>query len=516
MTTTADTRFVKLSLYKATSSTFMFNEGVVSLPFDTFGAETYRIKESVLPVLDKLGSLELNGLNSNAVINGTRSKRTITPFREVSNLTPRAFNFGTDEIDDILVRSTSDDIAPSHFLGATLLANHSYYGYVAETPSAHGKVDSDIGSTYSYGGNTYVLISIIDATNLSLMDEVLGDNLLENVTLTHVSGGVSITDISITTHTYTQIYPCSSDYSLNIFVDGVNRTEVSGTFLYSDNVTFTETYNLISRDSLLTWYKTSYSSEINPIGDLLVFNNISYRFDVEGNCTMSGDYNFNEIISVQDIMALQAGSVAELDKYYIPKTIAFLYEGTSVNYSMIENSNTTSTTGTSSINFDSTKLDASTVPSDRWIQLGIGVGFAMGFLPVASAGVNRLNNTTSNVMQIRGATNKMYPRLLNKGTFNSAVGEAYSYVAYRNCFIPENGATANYAVRTPNEDYYFIDYHNTSGVYQFDMPFDFIGRTFEINESRNITCNSQVVANKLTVNVNCLSDYGYLVIKINK
>ena len=110
----------------------------------------------------------------------------------------------------------------------------------------------------------------------------------------------------------------------------------------------------------------------------------------------------------------------------------------------------------------------------------------------------------------------MYARLLDIGNHTSTVGDAYSYIAYRNVFTPENGATANYSVRTKNDDFYFIDYHNTQGLKQFDMPLDFVNRELEVVENRNITINSDIVLNKITVNVDCLNDYGYLVIKIKK
>jgi len=510
--------YMYFNLYYPSGTTYsnvMINVGSTALPFEEFGSGIV-IKDSVLPNNNKIANLELNGIGSEATITGLVSKRIIEPFKEVQVSGSRVFNFKTDEVNDVVFReNTTDDVAPSHFLGTTLLANHSYFGYEVDTNGNHLKTDSDIGSVYSYGGNEYTLIDIQSNDELWVIGDALGDILPESITLSYVSGGSTTNNIVIDTHKYKQVYPCSSDYNLDIIIDGVKETSNTGTFYYENNVVFNETYNLIKRDDIISWYQTDYSSNLKPIGDVLIYNNISYSFDVDGNCTISGDYNFNDIVSVEDIMVLQATSVTTLDKYYIPKTIEFTQDSTNINFSLIEDSNVIDG---ETITFNSSKLDSSSIPSDRWIQLSSDgtKGFAMGFLPVASAGVNRSSNTTAMTMQRKGGSNKMYPRLLDIGNHTSSLGDAYSYIAYRNVFVPQNSATANYLVRTKNDDFYFIDYHNTSGVFQFDMPIDFIGRTFEVNESRNITCNSQVITNKLTINVNCLSDYGYLVIKISK
>jgi len=509
--------YMYFNLYYPSGTTYsnvMINVGSTALPWEKFGRGIV-IKNSVLPPI-KIANLKLNGIGSEATVTGLVSKRIIEPFKEVQVSGSRVFNFKTDEVNDVVFReNTTDDVAPCHVLGTTLLANHSYFGYEVDTNGNHLKTDSDIGSVYSYGGNEYTLIDIQSNDELWVIGDTLGDILPESITLSYVSGGSTTNDIVIDTHKYKQAFPCSSDYNLDILIDGVKETSNTGTFYYENNVVFNETYNLIKRDDIITWYQTNYSSNLKPTGDVLIYNNISYSFDVDGNCTISGDYSFNDIISVEDIMALQATSVTTLAKYYIPKTIAFTQDSTNINFSLIENSNVIDG---ETITFDSSKLDSSSIPSDRWMQLSSDgtKGFAMGFLPVASAGINRSSNTTDMTMQRKGGSNKMYPRLLDIGNHTSSLGDAYSYIAYRNVFVPQNSATANYLVRTKNDDFYFIDYHNASGVFQFDMPIDFIGRTFEVNESRNITCNSQVITNKLTINVNCLSDYGYLVIKISK
>ncbi|WP_435415860.1 hypothetical protein [Polaribacter aestuariivivens] len=508
------------NLYNASNPTYsevMLNKGETALPYEPFGFK-YKIKESALPVESDLFTtyIDLKGTANDVTIKGLKNTRILQALNTPSLESSRVFNFKTDKLNDVVIRdNTTDDIAPIDVLSTVLLANHSYYGYKC-VATAHGKTDADIGSVYSVDSKNFVLLNIVGTNTIIVMSEVLGDNLPINSTLTYVSGGVNTSNISITSHINIQIYPCSSNYELKISVDGKELTENTGKFEYNNNITFQETYNLISRQSIINWYKNSYNSSLNVVGDVLIYNSISYIFDIDGNCIISGNYTFNDIISVSDIMAIQAISVPLLDKYYVPKTVEFTHESNQLNFSMIEDYN--SANG-STINFVSSRRDASAIPLDRVIQLSSDgtKGFAIGFLPVGDAGTNRASNVTANALEIFGSSNKIYPRLVDVGNFNSTKGQSFSYVAYRNLFVPENGATANYPVRVPNgDDYYYIDYHNTQDLKQITMPNDYVGREIEIVEQRNITCNSTIVSSKLTVNVDCLSDYGFLVIKVKK
>ena len=508
--------FYAFNIYQSSNQSYnniMVNKGDNALSYEDFGDKLEIKKELLLENSNTY--LELDGIGNDVILKGLTTTRVLEALTENNASSSRVFNFKTDKLGNEIVRNnTTDDVAPAHLLSTTLLANHSYYGYLADV-IGHNKTDADIGAIYSNGGNNFVITQVND-NSLWLMAENLGNILPENSTLNYVSGGVSNSNIAITTHDYRQIYQCFSDYNLDVIVDNIKINENIGKFNYNKNVIFQESYNLVSRNSVYNFYRDVYNGVNEIVGDELLFNSFSYIFDIDGNCTIAGNYTFNDIISVQDIMSLQAIRVNELDQYYVPKTIGFTHNGTPINLSMIESS---TVANGSDINLIPSRLDASAIASDRYLQLASdkSKGFAMGFLPVGDAGLNRAVNTTDKVFQIRGSSNKMYAYLIEKGNFNSNVGQSFSFVGYRNLFVPENGATANYPVRVPNgNDYYFIDYHNTQDLKQITMPSDFVGREIEIVEQRNITCNSTIISSKLTVNVDCLSDYGYLVIKVKK
>lgn len=463
-------------------------------------------------IQENVASVYFNGNDGVTYVFGSKYTRQVNPFNTLKIDKSNVFNFYIDLIDETIVRyNIGDDVAPSHLYGDTLLANHGYRG-CKYTATSHGKSNSDIGSQYTNGSNNYVLINVVDVDTLWVAET--SSNLTtvypDNSTLTYVSGGATTTDIQVTASTASQFYPCFQNYNLDVTVDGEAHTQKEYGIGYSDKVEFSESYELLSRDDIISWYVTSGDSSLTPTGTSVLAQSSNYQFDFEGNCTIELDFEFLAEISVQDIMGLQA-VVAQFDSYYIPKTVEFTHEGEQLNYSMIEPSGAT---GIVSIDFTPEKLDDSAIPSDRWLQInGEGVA-AMGFLPVKSAGINRALNVPIQTAQIRSYSDKIYPRLVDKGDFTSTIGEKYEATAYRIVHTPLSGATATYPVRTDKFDYYFIDYHNTTGTVNIPMPTDFTGEVFEIVESRNITCDVGIIGASLSCEVSCLDDYGYLVLQV--
>lgn len=469
-----------------------------------------------LAIVKKRALLELGGQGGTTTITGTKYIRKVSPFKFQSIATSNVFNFDADYIGvSPIMLNTTDDVAPVHANGSTLLANHSYKG-CKYTAAAHGKLDADIGSIYSSEGNQYVLTNIVNTDTLWVADTLSnGDTYPINLSLVYVSGGVSTANIAVTTKSVDQMYPCYADYEMTVVVDGVIVDDYNSTMYFENNVTFNESYGLLKREDIIAWYITSGNASLNVGGPVALLQTVAYQFDWEGNCTISADYTCFDSLLIADIMALQAAPSIS-NYYYIPKTIEFTHDSAQLNFSMIEPSDVVSTGGGTSVYFYANRLDASAIPSDRWLQIGDYGVFAMGFLPVGSAGVNRSENVTDKTMEIRGNTNKMYPRLLDVNDFTAVKGDSWGCVAYRNIHKPHSGATANYPVRTSGDDYYYIDYHNTNELVSIPMPEDFVGREFEIVESRNITAVSKVISHKFNCLVNCVGDYGYLVLRVKK
>lgn len=461
--------------------------------------------------------MEIAGSDNPVNINGLKSKRTVLPFKSKDLISSSGvFNFKDDYVGGVLLRQdTIDDVAPIHAYGSTMMANHSYNGcqYVA---TSHGKTNDDIGSVYTDGVRQFVLIRVIDGDSLFVADTLSNSDLYPtNSTLTYISGGVTTTDIIVGSKTYRQMYPCYTDYKMVITVDDKPISSNSGIYNYVKWVSFSESYGLLSRQSLIDWYINNGDDSLNPIGSPALHQSMSYDFDFDGNCTISGNYTALDSVSVQDFMALQAIKGSSTS-YYIPKTVEFSQAGQTLNFSMIEPSNVVSSNAVGNVFFTPEKLDSSTIPSDRWLQISNNGVFAMGFLPTGSAGINRAANVTDFAAEIRGNTDKVYPRLVDVGNFTSTIGQSWDFAAYRIVHIPQAGATASYPVRTRGDDYFYLDYHDTQELVKIEMPSDYIGRQFEVVESRNIATQGLLITSEMYFNVQCSGDYGYLVLRVKK
>lgn len=466
--------------------------------------------------------LELNGENEDSYIvahnNGDVIKRVVKPYPETTNpeLT-KVFNFNGDYINDNVVKTGVDDVAPQRALDTTIGANHGYImgDYLS---ASHGKTNNDVGSVYSVGVDQFVILGIKSNDNLWIANTVSnssGD--LPDGLFTHVSGGSNQSDFSATLVSAKQFYPPFQSYSMAALVDG-KEVEKGARIKFENNVKFIESYEVLSRTELLDWFiNQSTNGNFYPSGMNASYrvNNV-YEFNTRGDCTIYSDIVFLQPTPVQDLMFLQAQR-SELDRYYLPKAIEFTQGSETLNYSLIESSDVTSSTGIGTINFDSSKMEA-----DLLIDRVVGFNddtdscFTMGYLPVYSCELaTRLVNTTNKTWEIRGNSDKLYPRVVDKGNFTAVEGEVYSVVGYRNVFKKPSGEeTSAYPVKSNSGDYYFADWHDKQDIYNLELPVDFQGKSFEVVESRNATVISQFISNSITIDVDCLSGYSYIVIKL--
>jgi hypothetical protein len=460
--------------------------------------------------------ITINQAENETVIYGNKATRTVSAFKAISPLKSRVFNFKGDAIGDVVLNTNKgDDVAPIHAYRTTLLGNHSYRAH-ALTVTGHTKTGNDIGSTYTYSGSTY-LLTWTKAANptLILMRAKGAVPLPSNGTLIYVGGGTDTNDIVFSANNYRQFYPVWTDRKFNVFVDGIEIEDLNKSYEYIHNISFNESFYLLSYEDIYDWYASSYDGTQTPVGTKQMRFSVSYRYDVDGGLTVIGEYTAMEELLLADIMGLQSGR--EGTHYYIPKTLEFTHQSRQVNFSMIESSREASDNGGTSIHFTPEKLGNSPISSDRWISIHSGGYFsAMGFLPLGAAGFNRAKNVTQFTSEIRGNSDKIYPRLVDIGDFTTSIGDSWSFVGYRVVGKPQGNSTATYPVRTDDSDYYFIDYHDAQELSHITMPKDFIGRGFNVIESRNISPLDVVITSEFSIDVDCIDDYGYLVLEIFK
>ncbi|WP_194442353.1 hypothetical protein [Pseudoalteromonas simplex] len=460
----------------------------------------------------------LNGEDEDSYLIGYQGndevKRVIRPFPNLSDLSQvKVFNFNGDYINGQVVKMGNDDVAPQRVMDTTVGANHGYKMGLYSSVN-HGKKDADIGSVYELGSEQYVILGLVDANTLWIAHRfnnstaALGDGVFN-----HLSGGVNTSSFTATYQSYADFRPAFQNRNMIVLVDGKKVDQ--GSYEFKESIKFIESYDVLSREEIIQWYiEDRESNEVSPSGREPSYSvSMVYEFDKYANCTIYSDIVFLKELNVQDLMFLQAMRL-ELDRYYIPKAVSFNSQGVDFDYALIEPANKTSSNGLNSVYIDAAKMEAGKIV-DRFIGLNDNSAsvFAMGYLPIKSAlPETRMVNTSEKAWEIRGNTDKMYPRVVDKGDFVASIGEYYSVIGYRNVFKRPGDSTASYPVKSSAGDYYFLDWHDVMLTQRVNLPSEYHGREIDVVEkSDNVTLHSKMVTDSLLVSVDCLGSYGYLV-----
>ena len=155
-------------------------------------------------------------------------------------------NFRRDEIDGVVVRLVTDDVAPQRVWGTTLGANHGWSATTL-TAAGHGKTVACQGAIYAAGGKQWMLMKIIDANTL-LVTQVGANGAAPTGAYTYVSGPGPTASITATAAVVGQFYPSIQKRTVRTIVDG---SPVSyGDHPYRDRVQLRETYEVATKANL--------------------------------------------------------------------------------------------------------------------------------------------------------------------------------------------------------------------------------------------------------------------------
>lgn len=338
-------------------------------------------------------------------------------------------------------------------------------------------------------------------------------------TYTHVSGAVNTAGFTVSASVSSQWYPSYTNYRMRVIIDGEETSERSGVFGYRDSVQFIESYDLLERADLVAWWEAN--ADTLPItvpgGSASLSRQNTYEYDRDAQLTIYQDWIALRATELDNLMGLQASRSAGCTDYYVPQTVDFTHDAQSVNYALLEAANRTSVGGLTSVLFTPVQCEATGPYADRFLQLhGSDYVHAIGFLPVGSTGLTQRRTECSEfVWEIRGDTDKVYGRVVEKGIHTMDVGERYSTIAYRWIGPKPAGRTASYVVRTQGADYLFADWHNFTGEDRIELPADLLGRDFTVVASRGVTLRSDILTGDLRVGVSSTGSYSFIQIKVS-
>lgn len=423
-----------------------------------------------------------------------------------------SFLFNGDSQND----NFKDDIAPSHFLGTTLGANHGQPAYKA-TISNHGLTNVDVGTAWNKGGVTFYVVSIVDADNVVFLSANSGTESSPSWT-TLTTGSISRNGATLTISAIASVQvPCSKNEQIKVLVNGEHEVEQDGTYS-AKFIDFVESYDIINPSSMLD-YLIAHAGSENPVydGNVAVHFELIYR--VMENLTTLVFHNFipKQNILFKDIMPSQAmlQGVNGTTKYYVPNSLPMgndlvdLRSPLAVNWSNLVDSLYATEAVTKDANH----------PINRVIMFATNHGFAIGFNLEVGTGQN-LFDFTSNTFELRRGTGKIYPHSVNGNKVGTQLvaGQMYTALMYRAFFIPEASGNrlSMYHYEFDGAEYVYLDYKGS--IIDHVVIDDILnGGKISVVESQNATLKTDVYNGGFYVNASFVQgETCYMVVKITK
>ena len=432
----------------------------------------------------------------------------------------KLFEFGNAYISDngvdTSIKSSGDDITPLRLKwgdsnGWTVGANHGWFAFEV----AKGNLTTaDIGSTWTSGGNTYVLAQVGSTNAVFIPMATISNhkyqfsNSVPTDALVHDSGATHTGNVSVSDATSGQLYPSVNNHSIKFMADG--RTIESGTFA-CNRFTVVEEYNIIDFADLGTYLHSHIGGEINDDINGCVKVSISYDFTKTG-CLITTGYEALKAINYYNCGTIQAQviGVSGTNKRYF-------YTNNQNNYATLKSSVLyDATSDTSAININSSNAIDENVASNRFVELiknasgDMLYGFVHGYLPDISRGADSYRKSLSKQAEFRVTTLKSYPVVLSN--LDADVGDFFNICCYRNYLEPSDLTNVS-VIPANNATYLIIDAHVQQTNRSVEVPYNLIGKTVTVVESHNFTLKSDVVGGT-GVTFSTSAAYGCAVLKI--
>ncbi|MGD7790116.1 hypothetical protein ACQCX2_17540 [Propionibacteriaceae bacterium Y1700] len=351
------------------------------------------------------------------------------------------FNFVSTTHNGATIHANTDDIAPIRTTTATVGANHGWTCIGRYTVTGHGKTTADLGSQWTDGTRTYVLI-MIDGDNLTVGGSYTtnGDGSTYTAAvnptgdLTHVSGATDTAAIPIASRVAgAQLYPSIKDVAVAVTVDGTPAGEGTQGGL---SVQVRESYDILDYAALHDWaiahVGQDWRDNLAAIEGIVRVSNV-YEFQPAGRCLVATTLQAIRqtalgACGVTQAVALTAGSGQTVTRY-LPGVKT---------KSGVDLSEPTDLDGwATTLIYEPADYDDADMPPIRcvdWINAGGAkvVGFALGILPKLD-GDDPARAALPAGWEVR-STKKSYPTAVGPAAL--APGDTLSVEAYRTYLSP--------------------------------------------------------------------------------
>ena len=514
---------LKIQIEKGTQATAITPIGVHRM------LKPSAVKAALTPedIISSTATLDISGNNisvQGVTYEGNKVEMRATIGKTlVGDFNSRAlFNLTGSFVDGVAFTTAGDDIAPYYIADSIVGANHGLSKLMV-TAAAHGKTTDDVGSKWL--SDTGKELALLGVTGVNTLLFISADNK-PTVTskLSHLSGATNTGDITVDSKSTGQLYPSHKNRSISLQVDGVSTVIADGKINYNDNVTFLESYELMTMQGVYDFVTSNIGTQSEVIVAPAVAKvMLAYRFDIEGGLSFVNELIITDATTFYQASMLQSALAPASNGaviYYIPKTKPYL-ETNGVTHDFSKGVDIRADVGTvDRIGITRTALEDASKPADRAYQMNNVAVFATGFIPVFDAEPQRrlaLVEPDGRFWSVRGNTLKTYPSITmnSDGYVPVDAGFKVTCLAFKK-FLAKNDDYIAYPVRTVTGDYFYID-TKKQGVVEINLPDDFKNKAYEIVEkSDNVSFLSEVTNETIIVLNGSVdaSQYVYALIKI--
>ena len=440
-----------------------------------------------------------------------------------TTLESAVFNYIRTYLDGTIINSGSDDVPPYYINGNEIGANHGYIGAIL-TVTAHNKTAADVGSVWKDESNAeYVILEILDVNKIVIMRTANNNPInLAYLTFTHKENAAHTNTMVASSVVSTQVKPVISKLTTTLSSDGIPINYGDVSVDYKDNFTVSESYGIVSRQSIIDYVKANYGAALTSYDSITPYcwvNNV-YRFDTEGGVTSTHSLTVLEPVAFAKMMLVQSIVMAGTGtKLYIPKINPFTFGG--ISYDLSKGALITGVDKpTSNMLLSGAYSSLTQNPPDRYIShSSLGV-MATGILPVLDGEPTARRAFTTRSTGLISTAPKFYHHFIDTESISSvAVGDCFAGKGYRKQFkLADTDKISAYAVYDSDADYYYLDYKpSVAKVDAVTLPAKLRGREFMVMEkSANVTLLSKVATSQIHLNILSSPDSGYLVLKFTK
>ncbi len=434
-----------------------------------------------------------------------------------------------------LIHNAADDCTPWSLNKTYIGANHGLFGVLELTVKQDGLKEADIGSEWTDAkGQKFYLIKICDKDKIWILSENLGKG--EIWKFNTKLNGKELTGngkkLKIAALKRTQLVPSCRIQKQEYLINGKEPLP-DGKVITCDFLDIIDIYDIIAPDSLLDKIIKNPGKNVKFNSkdlDSILTNNIVYRFQPRGACTILHNSTINRKFNLGYMGFIQTGQLNrggfDTYEYHIPKTVPFELKGTKYDFSGFQDFSTKVKTPLNFTIASKSLADPKNLP-DRWIQflgrkqngktkreVAYAIGYSL-FEGITRPAERAANNVRACMIY---TSNKTYPSAIS---YKAAVpvGTKLKCLAYRQYFSPSDlsaKASSAYIHKQHDSWVLYLHYHQPVNKDIIKLPANLTGKKVSVIEKTpavKILSGETVPDRGITVSSE--NKRGYIVLKIN-